>query len=150
MKRLLFVLLSLFCITLAHAQTDTLIYHGGRYPLKEGETFSPELLSDSLHVDVSPQFPGGSREYYHFLVANIHYPNSAKEKGVQGEVTIRVVVEPNGALSSVSVASEPKGGEVLGKEAMRVVMLMPKFKPGMKGGKAVRTELFLVVKFVLL
>ena len=102
-----------------------------------------------MHVSESPQFPGGSREYYHFLMANIHYPNPAKEKGVQGEVTIRVVVEPNGALSSVAVASQPKGGDDLGKEAMRVVQLMPKFKPGTKDGKVVRTELFLVVRFVL-
>ena len=107
---------------------------------------------DTVHakyVEVAPEFPGGEREYFHFLIANLRYPQKEKENGVQGRVYISFIVEPNGTITNIQPVKEVEGGPGLTKEAMRVLRLMPKWKPGTVGGKPVRTKVVLPVNFRL-
>ena len=147
MKRFLLLIFSLLLVAGLKAQADTLVYKGGEYPVKDMK--GGPFPNDSMSVDQSPEFPGGEREYFHFLMANIHYPNAAKEDMIEGTVILRVIIEPNGIITNISVFEQPDKGDVLSKEAIRVVKLMPKWKPGLENGKPVRTELFITVNFKL-
>ena len=47
-------------------------------------------------VEEMPKFPGGEAELFHYISKNIHYPQKAREKGIQGRVFIGFIVEKDG------------------------------------------------------
>ena len=94
-----------------------------------------------------PSFPGGIDECMRYIVRHVKYPAISIEHGVQGIVSVRFIIEKDGSISNPKIA---KGvDEYLDKEAIRVIMSMPKWKPGKQGGVPVRTQFTLPVKFRL-
>ena len=89
-------------------------------------------------VDQQPSFPGGTNALNTFIVSNLKYPVFAQEKGIQGRVVVKFIVEKDGSISNVEVdrSVDPD----LDNEAMRVVKAMPKWIPGQTNGKAVKVE----------
>lgn len=112
---------------------------GGEETVEEEEIF--------VFVEEYPSFPGGEEALYKYLGESIQYPDVARENNITGTVIIRFVVEKDGSITKAAVAREIGGG--CGKEALRVVNAMPKWKPGKQSGKAVRTEFTLPVQFQL-
>ena len=112
---------------------------GGEETVEEEEIF--------VFVEEFPSYPGGEEALYKYLGENIQYPDVARDNGITGTVVIRFVVEKDGSITKAAVAREIGGG--CGKEALRVVNAMPKWKPGKQSGKAVRTEFTLPVQFQL-
>ena len=100
-----------------------------------------------LVVEEDPEYPGGMEELYKFVGKNLQYPALAKENNITGRVYVSFVVEKDGSVSKVKVLKEIGGG--CGNEAMRVVKMMPKWKPGKQHGRAVRTQFTLPVMFEL-
>ena len=100
-----------------------------------------------VFVEEFPSFPGGEEALYKYLSDNLQYPDMARDNNITGKVVIRFVVEKDGSITKASSAREIGGG--CGKEALRVVNSMPKWKPGKQSGKAVRTEFTLPVDFQL-
>jgi TonB family protein len=98
-------------------------------------------------VDKMPEYPGGFEALIHFLQENIKYPDQAKKDGIQGRVFVNFVVEKDGSVSNVGILRGIGGG--CDEEAIRVVELMPKWKPGMHEGKAARVAYNLPIKFAL-
>jgi protein TonB len=98
-------------------------------------------------VEDMPQFPGGMAALMKFLNSNIKYPTIAQENGVSGRVTISFVVNRDGSVVDAVVAKSVD--PYLDKEALRVVNTMPKWKPGMQRGKAVRVKYSVPVTFRL-
>ena len=98
-------------------------------------------------VEQMPEFPGGEAELFHYISKNIHYPQKAREKGIQGRVFIGFIVEKDGSISNVrnlrGVDSE------LDAEAIRVVESMPRWKPGMHRGEPVRVSYQIPIVFKL-
>jgi periplasmic protein TonB len=87
-------------------------------------------------LDVYPRFPGGDQLRLYFLRTNIKYPSISLKSGVQGEVLVLFVVEPDGSITNVSVN---KGfDKACEEEAMRVIKIMPRWEPGRRNGKSVR------------
>jgi protein TonB len=86
-------------------------------------------------VEEMPEFPGGVQALYEFINSKIRYPAIARENGIEGTVYVQFVVGADGTVSQVEVLRGPGGG--LNEEAMRVVGLLPKWKPGKQRGKAV-------------
>jgi periplasmic protein TonB len=70
---------------------------------------------------------------------NQRYPERAMEDNIQGRVSVLFVIDKDGSITNVQVRG-PKGGELLEKEAKRVIEKLPKFKPGMQRGKAVKVK----------
>ena len=79
---------------------------------------------------------------------NQQYPERAMEDGIQGRVSVLFVIDKDGGISNVQVRG-PKGGELLEKEAQRVIEKLPKFKPGMQRGKPVRVKYSQPITFKL-
>ena len=88
-----------------------------------------DSLTDVLEVAaVMPEFPGGARELMKFISANIEYPEIAQGDMGQGRVIVQFIVDKEGNIVQPKVV---RGVDpYLDKEALRVVGLMPKWKPG--------------------
>ena len=100
-----------------------------------------------MSVEQMPEFPGGDKELYQFIADNLKYPAEAKEKGIKGRVFVNFIVEPDGSVSDIRVLRGIGGG--CDEEAVRIVESMPKFKPGMQNGEAVRVSYTVPVNFKL-
>ena len=96
-------------------------------------------------VDQDPEFPGGMDSLYHFLAANIKYPCS--ECDVIGKVYVTFVIEKDGSITNPKVLRDIGPEYGFGDEALRVVKLMPKWKPGRQRGKPVRFQFNLPINF---
>lgn len=104
---------------------------------------------DIIHdyVEEPPMFPGGDGELMKWLQQNIQYPVIAQEQNIQGRVTLRFVVKPDGSVGEVQILRPLHPS--LDKEAIRVVGRMPKWKPGRQNGNAVSVWFNLPVSFKL-
>lgn len=98
-------------------------------------------------VENMPEFPGGMAQCLQFLAKNIKYPTIAQENGTQGRVIIQFVVNKDGSIVDPKVVRSVD--PYLDKEALRVIMTMPKWKPGMQRGKPVRVKFTVPVMFRL-
>ncbi|HAL82561.1 MAG TPA: hypothetical protein DCO83_10270 [Mucilaginibacter sp.] len=104
-----------------------------------GETFTS--------VDIVPEFPGGLEAFARFLYRNIRYPALARENNTSGRVIVNFVVERDGSLSDVKVA---RGiGDGCDEEAVRIIKLSPRWKPGIQNGKPVRVSYSVPIGFSL-
>ena len=98
-------------------------------------------------VEEMPSFPGGDIELLRFINDNINYPELAKENNIQGKVILRFCVTYKGTVDQVSIV---RGVDpTLDQEAVRVVKMLPLWKPGKQGGKPVTVWYSLPVSFVL-
>ena len=98
-------------------------------------------------VEKAPEFPGGMEECMKFLGNSIKYPIVAQENGIQGTVIVSFVVTDEGDIQNPVIV---KGVDpLLDAEALRVIKMMPKWKPGMQRGKAVNVKYTLPVSFRL-
>lgn len=113
----------------------------------ERTTVSTEDLKPFLTVEQMPSFPGGEVEMQRYIGANLRYPVSAQEEGVQGRVTVRFVIEKDGAVNQVQVIRGIH--RECDKEAVRVVRAMPKWIPGKHDGRAVAVYFTLPIVFRL-
>ena len=98
-------------------------------------------------VEQMPEFPGGMKELMTYLKDNIKYPKAAQDKKVQGRVIVQFVVEKDGTPTEFKVMRSVDPD--LDNEALRVLGEMPKWKPGMQKGQAVRVKYTVPVSFKL-
>lgn len=98
-------------------------------------------------VENMPEFPGGLNACLKFLADHVAYPKEAAEKKIQGRVIVQFVVMKDGSIANARVlrAVDP----LLDAEALRVIGLMPKWKPGTQRGQAVNVKFTMPVTFRL-
>lgn len=118
-----------------------------KYVAPTVEEEEPEEQTIFEVVEKMPEFPGGQMALMQFLSKNMKYPTIAQENGTQGRVTVQFVVNRDGSIVDAKVI---RGVDpYLDKEALRVVGLMPKWKPGEQRGKPVRVKYTVPVMFRL-
>jgi len=98
-------------------------------------------------VEDMPEFPGGDLALRKHIAENIHYPEIAKENGIQGRVFVQFVVNKKGEVEQIKVVRgvDPS----LDKEAVRVIQNLPKWKPGQQRGKPVKVSFTVPINFQL-
>ena len=105
--------------------------------------------SDKIYdkVEELPAFPGGEVALMRFLSDNMKSPKVARESGIQGRVVVQFVVGSDGSICNAKVirSIDP----YLDKEALRVVSVMPRWKPGMQKGKPVSVQYTMPLMFRL-
>lgn len=101
-----------------------------------------------LIVEIMPKFPGGEQALMQFLSEKIRYPDNARKAGLEGAVHLGFVVDEKGDITEITCLRSP--GEILTAEAMRVVGLMPRWKPGIQSGHRVKVRMTLPVNFRLI
>ena len=87
-------------------------------------------------VEEKPSFQGGdANQFSKWVNSRLVYPEIAHKNGVQGRVVLQFTVEKDGSVTKVRVLRgvDPS----LDKEAVRVVSMSPKWKPGKQRDRAV-------------
>ncbi len=98
-------------------------------------------------VDVMPRFDGGAAALQNYLKDNINYPTSAEIHRIQGVVYITFVIDKEGVVKDANVL---KGiDEACDEEALRVVLGMPRWSPGLLNGLKVDVRYNLPIRFKL-
>ena len=118
-------------------------------------------------IEIQPEFPTGQTEMFRFIGKNMTYPATPRNNGIQGTLYVGFVVDSTGELEGINVKAQRlyklKRKNILSKfqeekiesdmelanECIRVVKLMPKWKPGTQNGKPVRVAYTLPLKFKL-
>ena len=98
-------------------------------------------------VENMPEFPGGDLGLMKFIQKNVRYPAIAKEYNITGKVYVSFIVDKQGSVTNVKIVRGVDKN--LDAEALRVVSLLPKYKPGKQRGKAVRVMFTIPINFTL-
>jgi TonB family protein len=138
-----------------------------KLPKEEPILYAPQDIEEPEEerifkvVEEMPRFPGcenqglnksekkicSDEKMLDFIYKNIVYPEVAKTNGIEGRVILKFMVGEDGSISKVKVLRDPGGG--CGKEAERVVNMMPNFIPGKQRGKTVKIWYTMPVSFML-
>lgn len=108
-----------------------------------GNEFTKEEDPNKIHrfVQQKAEPMDGLQSFYKKFQSKFNAPDMGS--GVnQIRVTLKFVVEKDGSLTDIQVAQDPNGA---GKEAMRVLRTMPKWKPAQQNGKTVRSAFTLPI-----
>lgn len=120
---------------------------GGFYEPAPARSEAVDTIMDLITVEKMPSFPGGDGELMRFIRENLEYPAIARETNITGTVALTFVVGKDGIISDVKILKEIGGG--CGKEAVRVIKMMPRWTPGEANGHPVKVRFTLPVKFRL-
>ncbi|WP_190300449.1 TonB family protein [Rufibacter hautae] len=89
----------------------------------------------SIKIEKGPEFPGGQEAMFRFMGTNFRISPIDARSRVSGTVVVSFVVEVDGSVSDPKVIKSLSIG--LDAEAVRVIRLMPRWKPAMLNGKPV-------------
>ena len=109
---------------------------------------STELIEESPGVRIVeklPEFPGGITAFVQWLSKNLKYPPEAARLKRNGRVVVAFIVNTDGTISGERVLTS--AGALFDAEAMRVVRMMPRWKPGVDKGKLCRTMVSVPIVF---
>jgi periplasmic protein TonB len=117
-----------------------------------GIKFSPvasaqEDLKPFVAVEEMPTYPGGNAALAKFIGKNVRYPERAKEKGIQGKVTVKFCITAQGGVAMITVLKgvDPE----LDNEAVRIIKMLAAFNPGKKDGVPVPVWYLVPITFNL-
>lgn len=127
-----------------YADLSDLVDDGIEEPLMADKTDEP--ISFRV-VECLPEFPGGMSEFIKWLTKNLKYPAAAQKKKIQGKVVVSFIVNKDGSISDEKIMRN--ADKQLDNEALRVIKMMPKWKPGQMYGVPCRTMLVIPVVFAL-
>ncbi|MCD7710167.1 MAG: energy transducer TonB, partial [Porphyromonadaceae bacterium] len=110
---------------------------------------APEEEEEEVYIVVEqmPGFPGGEEALLKYIRDHMQYPSVAIERGIEGRVTVRFVVNKEGYVQDVTVVRGVH--ELLDREAVRVIQSLPRWNPGKQNGTAVSVYYNVPVNFTL-
>jgi len=123
-----------------------------------GEGFDPgdyfeeeeEEIIEPVHrdlVQVPAQFPGGDEAMMRWIYNNIRYPELCAELGIEGKVTAKFTISKFGKVTDIQIARSVHPD--LDAEVIRVLELMPDFRPAMQNQQLVPVFMYWPVIFRL-
>jgi protein TonB len=135
--------------SLASVTASTITQAGGNTSVKAAPAAATAFKADSIFInpDVRPQFTGGDAALSAYMAKNMHYPDGARQQRTTGKVYIRFILSATGKITDASVVRGPGNG--LNEEALRLVWLMPPWKPGYQQGQPVRVVCTMPIEFQL-
>ncbi len=100
-------------------------------------------------VDQMPEFPGGQEALDKYIQENLRCGEMINKYQVDavGKIFVGFIIEPDGSITNVRVLRGLY--KHYDEEAIRVVKSMPKWKPGMQNGEAVRVSYLIPINFKL-
>jgi len=113
----------------------------------DGDNITGEDKEILMFAEQMPEFDGGEEAMRTFLHNKLEYPPLARENQIEKKVIIQFVVDKDGKITQVEALT--KNGWGLEEEAIRVVKMMPSWKPGKQNGKPVTVRCTLPVTFKL-
>ena len=114
----------------------------GESTIISGEILEGDVDYETIETTL-PEFPGGTQALFNFICENLQYPNN--DTCVTGRVVAQFTVKEDGSIAN---ARGIRGIHPdFDKEALRVINMMPKWKPGTKQGEVVDTEYTVPIMF---
>lgn len=110
------------------------------YIIKNGDTLI-------FVFDKMPKYPGGHDKMIRFIQKNLCYPKTALKENVSGQVIIKFMVNCKGLVDSVQVIENVR--KDLDDEALRVIRLMPRWRPGKLGNKPIDVWYEIPINFAI-
>ena len=98
-------------------------------------------------VEDMPQFMGEDGNVMKFLAKRIRYPQEAQKSKIQGKVFVQFIISKTGEAKDFKVIKSVH--PLLDREAIRVLQLMPNWKPGTQRGKPVSVSYTVPINFQL-
>ncbi|KAB6606756.1 energy transducer TonB [Phocaeicola vulgatus] len=124
-------------------------------PIGPARSSDYKVLSDEDDIfDVvrnMPEFPGGMPGLMEFIRQNIRYPQAARQSRLEGRVIVQVVIDKDGSVIQPrilrSINPVLSADAALCEEALRIVSIMPKWKPGSQHGVNVKVRFTFPIGF---
>ncbi|MCF6352857.1 MAG: energy transducer TonB [Cyclobacteriaceae bacterium] len=99
------------------------------------------------NVDKMPEYKGGIPTFYTYVLANLEYPQQARQDGIEGKVIVKFVVTKNGDIKDATVL---KGiGAGCDKAALEIIINSKGWTPGEHENKPVDVQMALPITFKL-
>ena len=98
-------------------------------------------------IDQMPEFPGGIDKLLQFINDNMKYPTKAQTEGMQGKVIVQFIIDEDGYIIEPNIVRSVESS--LDNEALRLIKMLPQWKPGTLKGKAVKVKYTVPVAFKL-
>lgn len=138
---------SLMFVWFVNTNISAKITHINSEDIKVGASINSDKDSVFMVVEDMPSFVGGEEARVKFLQKNLVFPKAQKEKKQEGTVFATFIVEKDGSMTDIKIMKGVNND--FDNEVLRVVKLMPKWKPGKQKGKTVRVSYVMPFKFVL-
>jgi hypothetical protein len=120
------------------------------YLVFTNDNLLPSMIEPSDSVEFFPeqtaQYTGGIEALQRFISENLKYPDDVQGKSTSINVKISAIVDKTGLISKVYITQSQ--GAVFDAEALRVVSLMPIWKPAQNKDIPVASAVHLKVNFV--
>ncbi len=98
-------------------------------------------------VEIMPEYPDGQMKMLEYLGANIQYPATSRDAGVEGRNVVAFIVEKDGSITNAKIVRSLD--EATDAESLRVVNAMPNWIPGKQKGENVRVAFNLPIRYKL-
>lgn len=101
-----------------------------------------------------PEFPGGGLpKLMEFIRQNIKYPQSALQSKLEGRVIVQVVIDKDGSVIQPKILRSINPvlsiDNAFCEEVLRIISIMPKWKPGSQHEIPVKVKFTFPVRFTL-
>ncbi len=115
-------------------------------PVPVAMNLNDEVLS-FREVERLPEYPGGMVQFMKWLTKNLKYPADAKNAKIQGKVVVSFIINKDGTTTDHRIVKSHYSS--MDCEVLRVLKLMPKWKPGEDKGQPCRTMFVIPVIFMM-
>ncbi|CAM3588964.1 energy transducer TonB [Flavobacterium gelidilacus] len=91
-----------------------------------------------------------NKQIQRHIRTHLVYPKEAQDQNIQGRIYVSFVIDVDGTTTDITTRG-PKiiGVNFLENEAIRIMKLLPKLKPGIHQGKPVKVKYTLPINFKL-
>lgn len=97
-----------------------------------------QIIPDSS-ISEQAEYRGGLKAMTYFINKNMIYPDDAKKNAVSGKAFLKFVINSKGCVERILVLKGVENFQSLDNEAVRLLTLMPRWKPASVKGKPVKT-----------
>lgn len=95
-------------------------------------------------ADKAPGFSDPEKTFPEFVYSSLEYPEIAARQGLEGNIVMNFIIEPDGRTSNIRITKGIGGG--CNEEAIRVIG-KTKWRPAQKNGKYVRYRMYYTMIF---
>lgn len=108
-----------------------------------------DSLPDSIYYQIMPEYPGGNNEMMKFIAKNMNYSKCNSSIAGCHKLYLSLIVSESGKIKETKVLKGIDGCPDANIEALRVLNLMPNWKPALKDGNPIDCKINLPMYIIL-
>jgi len=143
----LILTLSFFFVVKIDAQDIAVLTKNSSTIKKKTSKIAKTVFVPNFELHAS--FNGELEELAEFLESNLVYPELGRVNNIEGIVLVQFTVAADGSIQDAKVIKGLGQGLGFDEEVLRLVNLMPKWKPAQQGVRAVNSKVRMPIAFSL-